>query len=49
MQALIFSVLTLMFTLLAIESHDEEAHAAPAMATEPEGNVGPPLSAVSAH
>ncbi len=44
-QALIFSVLTLMFTLLAIESHDEEAHAAPSMATEPEGNVGPPLSA----
>ena len=48
-QALIFSVLTLMFTLLAIESHDEEAHAAPAMATEPEGSVGPPLSAVSTH
>ncbi len=45
-QALIFSVLTLMFTLLAIESHDEEAHATPAMATEPEGSVGPPLSAV---
>jgi hypothetical protein len=33
-----------MFTLLAIESHDEEAHAAPSMATEPEGNIGPPLS-----
>jgi F-type H+-transporting ATPase subunit a len=46
-QALIFSVLTLMFTLLAIESHDEEAHAAPSMATEPEGNVGPPLSAAT--
>ncbi len=48
-QALIFSVLTLMFTLLAIESHDEEAHAAPAMATEPEGSVGPPLSAGFSH
>jgi F-type H+-transporting ATPase subunit a len=48
-QALIFSVLTLMFTLLAIESHDEEAHAAPAMATEPEGSVGPPLPAASSH
>jgi len=46
-QALIFSVLTLMFTLLAIESHDEEAHEAPNMATEPEGNVGPPLSAAT--
>jgi F-type H+-transporting ATPase subunit a len=46
-QALIFSVLTLMFTLLAIESHEEEAHAAPAMATEPQGGVGPPLSAAS--
>jgi F-type H+-transporting ATPase subunit a len=48
-QALIFSVLTLMFTLLAIESHDEEAHAAPAMAPEPEGGIGPPLSATSTH
>jgi F-type H+-transporting ATPase subunit a len=48
-QALIFSVLTLMFTLLAIESHDEEAHAAPAMATEPEGGVGPPLTATPTH
>jgi F-type H+-transporting ATPase subunit a len=48
-QALIFSVLTLMFTLLAIESHDEEAHAAPSLATEPEGNVGPPLSAATTH
>ena len=43
-QALIFSVLTLMYTLIAIESHDEEEHAAPAFAAEPEGNVGPPLS-----
>ncbi len=31
-QALIFSVLTLMYTLIAIESHDEEEHAAPEFA-----------------
>jgi hypothetical protein len=45
-QALIFSVLTLMYTLIAIESHDEEAHAAPAFETDPEGGLGPPLSSV---
>jgi len=45
-QALIFSVLTLMFTLLAVESHDEEAHAAPSMATDPQVGGGPPLSSV---
>jgi F-type H+-transporting ATPase subunit a len=44
-QALIFSVLTLMFTLIAIEGPHEEAHSAPAMASEPQGGVGPPLSA----
>ena len=43
-QALIFSVLTLMYTLIAIESHDEEAHAAPEFEADPEGNLGPPLS-----
>jgi len=43
-QALIFSVLTLMYTMMAIESHDAEAHAAPAFSSEPEGNIGPPLS-----
>lgn len=48
-QALIFSVLTLMFTLLAIESHDDEAHADPAVATEPQGSTSPPLSAASSH
>lgn len=48
-QALIFSVLTLMFTLLAIEGHDEEAHAAPEFATDPEGGVGPPMSPASSH
>ena len=45
-QALIFSTLTLMFTLIAIESHDEEAHAAPELSDLPEGNMGPPLSAM---
>jgi len=45
-QALIFSVLTLMYTLIAVESHDEEEHAAPEYATEPEGNIAPPLSAM---
>ena len=41
MQALIFSVLTLMFTIIAIESHDghDEEHAVP------EGNIAPPISA----
>ena len=48
-QALIFSVLTLMFTLLAIEGHEEEARAEPEFATDPEGNVGPPLSSVPSH
>jgi F-type H+-transporting ATPase subunit a len=46
-QALIFSVLTLMYTLIAIESHDEEEHAAPAFANDPEGNLGPPLSGLA--
>jgi len=46
-QALIFAVLTLMFTLIAIEGHGEEEHAAPVYATEPEGNMGPPEKALS--
>jgi F-type H+-transporting ATPase subunit a len=43
MQALIFSVLTLMFTLIAIESHDEEHAAEPheAMEAMPRGGVAP--------
>ncbi len=44
MQALIFSVLTLMFTLIAIESHHEEDHAEGhegAAEHLPEGNVAP--------
>jgi F-type H+-transporting ATPase subunit a len=38
MQALIFAVLTLMFTLAAIEPHHEEEHEAPHV---PEGNIEP--------
>ena len=45
-QALIFSVLTLMYTLIAIEGHAEEEHAAPEYASEPEGSMGPPLAAM---
>ena len=44
-QALIFASLTLMYVLTAIESHHEEEHAAPAFASDPEGNIGPPLTA----
>ena len=36
-----------MYTLIAVESHEEEAHAAPEYATDPEGGMGPPLSAMS--
>jgi F-type H+-transporting ATPase subunit a len=40
MQALIFSVLTLMFTIIAIERHDgHEEH------DVPEGNIAPPIAA----
>ena len=51
-QALIFSTLTLMYTIIAMEGHGEEAHAAPAYADYPEGSLGPPLEAApggSAH
>ena len=47
MQALIFSVLTLMFTIIAIERHDgHEEH------DVPEGNIAPPIApgqAAAAH
>ena len=48
-QALIFSVLTLMYTLIAIESHEEEDHAAPEFANDPEGGMGAPLSSMDLH
>jgi F-type H+-transporting ATPase subunit a len=46
-QALIFSTLMLMYTVIAVESHSEEAHDAPAFADLPEGNVGAPISGVA--
>ncbi|MDP8904173.1 MAG: F0F1 ATP synthase subunit A [Chloroflexota bacterium] len=52
MQALIFSVLALMFTLAAIESHHdqdhEEAHAHPEPRL-PEGNIEPEINGQAAH
>ena len=50
-QALIFASLTLMYVLTAVESHHEEEHAAPPFASDPEGDVGPPLidAAAAAH
>ena len=43
MQALIFSVLTLMFTIIAIEGHDEhEEH------DVPESNIAPPMATAHA-
>ena len=51
MQALIFSVLALMFTLAAIESHhDDEEHAgAHEAAHMPEGNIQPEVNGQAAH
>jgi F-type H+-transporting ATPase subunit a len=51
-QALIFSTLTLMYTIIAMEGHHEEAAAAPEYADFPDGSMGPPLGdlpARSAH
>ncbi len=48
-QALIFSVLTLMFTLIAIESHDEEGHADPAEAPDHHGRDGAVAAAAPSH
>jgi F-type H+-transporting ATPase subunit a len=48
-QALIFSTLTLMFTLIAIESHEEDGHAAPEPPELPEGNIAPPMSTAEPH
>ena len=45
-QALIFSTLMLMYTVIAMESHAEEAHDAPAFADLPEGSLGPPTTGV---
>ena len=48
-QALIFSTLTLMFTLIAIESHAVEEHAINEPPELPEGKTGPPLSTAEPH
>jgi F-type H+-transporting ATPase subunit a len=45
-QALIFSTLMLMYTVIAVESHHEEEHAAPEFADEPLGIEGPPLASM---
>ena len=47
-QALIFSTLMLMYTIIAVESHHEEEHAAPEFADDPEGNMGPGLASMGA-
>jgi F-type H+-transporting ATPase subunit a len=46
MQALIFSVLALMFTIAAIESHHEEHEQHPPL---PEGNIQPEVNGQAAH
>jgi F-type H+-transporting ATPase subunit a len=45
-QALIFSTLTLMFTLIAIEGHTEDHATEHPLEEIPEGNIGPPRSSV---
>jgi F-type H+-transporting ATPase subunit a len=45
-QALIFSTLMLMYTIIAVESHHEDEHAAPEFADVPEGGIAPPLSSM---
>jgi F-type H+-transporting ATPase subunit a len=47
-QALIFSTLMLMYTIIAVESHHEDEHAAPEFADVPEGNIAPALSSMGA-
>ena len=47
-QALIFSTLMLMYTVIAVESHHDEEHAAPEFADDPQGLEGPPLASMRA-
>ncbi|HJW21164.1 MAG TPA: FoF1 ATP synthase subunit a [Candidatus Limnocylindrales bacterium] len=47
-QALIFASLTLVYVLIATESHDEDEHATPAYATEPPGPVAQTQASMSA-
>jgi F0F1-type ATP synthase membrane subunit a len=44
-QALIFSTLMLMYTIIAVESHHEDEHAEPAHDSELEGHVAPAMAA----
>ncbi len=49
MQALIFSILTLMFTIIAIESHDDHDDAHEGVAEHlPEGNIAPEVAGAHA-
>jgi F-type H+-transporting ATPase subunit a len=47
-QALIFSTLMLMYTVIAVESHHEDEHAAPELAEVPEGVTAAPLASMRA-
>jgi F-type H+-transporting ATPase subunit a len=47
-QALIFSTLMLMYTVIAVESHGDDEHEAPAYADIPEGGLAPPLEGARA-
>jgi F-type H+-transporting ATPase subunit a len=42
-QALIFSTLMLIYTIIAVETHEEEEHAGPGDEVIPEGNITPPI------
>ena len=42
-QALIFSTLMLMYTVIAVEVHEDEEHAGAGEETIPEGNIAPPI------
>jgi F-type H+-transporting ATPase subunit a len=47
-QALIFSTLMLMYTIIAVESHHEEEHESTVLADLPEGGIAPPLEGAPA-
>jgi len=47
-QALIFSTLMLMYTIIAVESHHEEEHDTTVLAELPEGGIAPPLEGARA-
>jgi F-type H+-transporting ATPase subunit a len=47
-QALIFSTLMLMYTIIAVESHHVEEHAAPELADDPHGSIRPAIASMGA-